>query len=82
MQNEIKFDSTLPKDHPVKIKFNKMFKWLEEGGAEFSKLKVRYHTENFRGVHASQSIKNGETVLFVPVDKMLTISMIKESDYG
>ena len=63
---EIKFDKTLPDDHPLKSNFNKMFDWMKEGGAEFDKLKLRYYTESFRGIHAAQEIKNGETLLYVP----------------
>ena len=28
VESEIKFDSNLPEDHPLKIKFNSMFEWL------------------------------------------------------
>ena len=82
VESEIKFDRNLPEDHHLKIKFNGMFEWLQTGGAEFNKLKVRYYTEDFRGVHASQKIKNGETMLFVPLDLLITETMIKESEYG
>ena len=82
VENEIKIERTLAEDHPVKIKFNQMFKWLGTGGAEFGKIKVRYYTEDFRGVHAAQHIKNGETLLFVPHDLLITKSMVKQSKYG
>jgi hypothetical protein len=59
-----------------------MFSWLEQGGAEFSKIKVRYYTEDFRGVHAKQNIKNGDTLLFVPDKKLMLKSMIVASKYG
>jgi hypothetical protein len=34
--------------------------WVRAGGADFSKLKLRYYSENYRGVHASRDIKRGE----------------------
>ena len=82
VENEIKFDRTLPDSHPIKIKFNDMFSWLEQGGAEFHKMKIRYYSEDFRGVCARQNIKNGDTLLFVPDQKLMLKSMINGSKYG
>ena len=45
-----------------------MFDWMKNGGAEFEKLKLRYYTEDYRGVHAARNIKKGETILYVPKD--------------
>lgn len=54
-------------DHPERARFNKLFSWMKEGGAHFEKLKLRYYTEDYRGVHASQEIAKGETILYVPL---------------
>lgn len=35
-------------------------------GATFPKLKMRYYSENYRGVHAVQEIRNGDEILRVP----------------
>ena len=43
-----------------------MLKWLADGGSQFDKLKIRYYSEDYRGVHASKNIKKGETILYVP----------------
>ena len=59
-----------------------MFSWLEQGGAEFHKMKIRYYSEDFRGVCARQNIKNGDTLLFVPDQKLMLKSMINGSKYG
>ena len=40
--------------------------WLKEGGSIFDKLKIRYYTEDYRGVHAARDIKKGETILLIP----------------
>jgi hypothetical protein len=55
---------------------------MQNHGADFSKLKLRYYTENYRGVHASQNIKNGETVLFVPLPLIITLEMAFKSPIG
>lgn len=56
----------MPADHPERLRFNAMFDWMKSGGAEFNKMKLRYYTEDYRGVHASRDVKKGETILFVP----------------
>jgi hypothetical protein len=52
-----------------------MFDWLKSDGADFKKLKLRYYTEDYRGVHASRDIAKGETILFVPKKNLLTLDM-------
>jgi hypothetical protein len=37
----------------LKKNFNLMFDWLKDGGSQFKKLKLKYYTENFRGVTAA-----------------------------
>jgi hypothetical protein len=55
---------------------------MQVQGADFSKLKLRYYTENYRGVHANTNIKNGETVLFVPLPLIITLEMAFKSPIG
>lgn len=59
-----------------------MFDWMKSGGAEFDKLKLRYYTEDYRGVHAARNIKKGETILYVPKDQLLTLDMAMASPIG
>ena len=42
----------LPADHPEQIKVDKLNEWLDEGGAERSKLKLRFHSQTDRRMHA------------------------------
>lgn len=69
-------------DHPERHRFNELFQWMKEGGAEFSKLKLRYYTEDYRGVHASTQIEKGETILYVPLHQLLTLDMAMKSPVG
>ena len=55
---------------------------MQDGGADFSKLKLRYYSDNYRGVHASREIRNGETVLFVPLQQIITLEMAFKSPIG
>ena len=48
---------------------------MKNGGADFSKLKLRYYSDNYRGVHAKQDIRSGETVLLVPLKQIITLEM-------
>ena len=54
------------REHPDITKFLKMDEWMIDGGADISKIELRYHKEDDRGVHAVCDIKKGETILFVP----------------
>jgi hypothetical protein len=55
---------------------------MKKGGADFSKLKLRYYSDNYRGVHALRDIKNGEEVLYVPLDQIITLEMAFRSPIG
>lgn len=59
-----------------------MLDWMIEKGSDFSKLKLRYYAENYRGVHALNDIKNGDTVLFVPLPLIITLEMAFKSPIG
>lgn len=82
LQAELKADNLLPKDHPEIISFNNLAKWLADGGAKFDKLKMRYYSEGYRGVHARGKIKKGEIFLFVPKNLLITLEMAKEAPIG
>ena len=43
-----------------------MLQWLSDGGSSFNKLKIRFYSADYRGVHAARDIKKGEVILFVP----------------
>jgi protein-histidine N-methyltransferase len=83
-ETKIEFDedNNLPMDHPERTRFNKLLNWLKDGGSQFEKLKIRYYTADYRGVHAARDIKKGETVLFVPKDQIITLEMAMESPIG
>ena len=40
-EEEYKEDNNLDKDHPEVKRFDKMLKWLKDGGSTFDKLKIR-----------------------------------------
>lgn len=65
-KKEYEEDNSLPNDHPEKQRFNRMLEWLASGGSKFDKLKIRFYSPDYRGVHASRDIKKGEIILFVP----------------
>ncbi len=65
-KREYEEDNSIPVDHPERQRFEKLLVWMKEGGSIFDKLKVRYYTADYRGVHAARDIKKGETILLVP----------------
>ena len=64
-QEERKEDNFVPVP-AEKVRFEAMFDWMLQGGADFDKLKMRYYGPDYRGVHAARNIKKGETILYVP----------------
>lgn len=65
-KTEYEEDNSIAVDHPERARFETLLKWLKEGGSEFDKLKIRYYTADYRGVHAARDIKKGETILYIP----------------
>lgn len=65
-----------------KVRFEAMFNWMVQGGADFDKLKMRYYGPDYRGVHAARNIKKGETILYVPKQEIITLEMAMESPIG
>ena len=81
-KQEYEEDNNLPDDHPEKVRFNNMLKWLHDGGSKYDKLKIRFYTEDYRGVHAARDIRKGETILLVPKQQIIMLEMGMESPIG
>lgn len=82
LKKEYEEDNFLEADHPERLRFEKMLKWLSEGGSKFEKLKIRYYGPEYRGVHAARDIKKGETILYVPKEQIITLEMAIASPIG
>lgn len=80
-QEELKEDNHVPVP-AEKERFETMFSWMIEQGANFDKLKVRYYAPDYRGVHAAKDIKKGETILYVPKHEIITLEMAFASPIG
>ena len=80
-REEFKEDSLVPVP-AEKERFETMFGWMLENGANFDKLKVRYYAPDYRGVHAGKDIKKGETILYVPKHEIITLEMAFASPIG
>lgn len=79
---DLEVDKKLPADHPERAKFHRLVDWLKTGGAVFPKLKICYYSENYRGVQALRDIKVKDTLLFVPKNLLITLSLCKASPIG
>ena len=80
-REEFKEDNLVPVA-AEKERFETMFTWMLENGANFDKLKVRYYAPDYRGVHAAKDIKKGETILYVPKHEIITLEMAFASPIG
>jgi histone-lysine N-methyltransferase SETD3 len=59
-----------------------MTSWLDSGGADYSKLSMRYYREGYRGVHSTTFIAKSETLLYVPKSHVITLEMAKDAPIG
>lgn len=57
IEEEIKKDHVLAADDPEMKKISVLNAWLNEGKCEFNKMKIRFYSKNYRGVHARRNIK-------------------------
>ena len=48
----------------------------------FDKMKIRYYSTDYRGVHAAKKINKGEIILLVPLKQIITLEMAFESPIG
>jgi histone-lysine N-methyltransferase SETD3 len=81
-KTEYEEDNTIAVDHPERQRFEKLLKWLKDGGSIYDKLKIRYYTADYRGVHAARDIKKGETILYIPKEQIITLEMAFASPVG
>ena len=64
------------------MRFNKLLKWLKEGGTVFDKIKMRYYSADYRGVHARCKLRKNDVFLVVPKGQIITLEMAKETPIG
>ena len=81
-KTEYEEDNSISVDNPERQRFEKLLKWLKEGGSNFNKLKIRYYTADYRGVHAARDIKKGETILYIPKEQIISLEMAFASPVG
>ena len=81
-KTEYEEDNSIALDHPERARFETLLNWLREGGSTFDKLKIRYYTADYRGVHAARDIKKGEIILLVPKHQIITLEMAMTSPVG
>lgn len=75
-------DHNIPEDHPQQLIIKKMLSWMTEGGSIYDKMKIRFYSADYRGVHAARNIKKGETILHVPKEQIITLEMAMGSPVG
>ena len=55
---------------------------MKNNGSDFSKLQLRQYDTFQRGIFAKENIKEGETVLYLPLSQMITMEMAAHSPLG
>ena len=82
VKQEIAEENLVPKSNAERQRFETLFDWMLQDGAQFEKLKMRYYSDNYRGCHAARAMKKGETILFVPLKEIITLEMCMTCPIG
>ena len=56
--------------------------WLQKGGADTSKLELKFYNDNYRGILAKCDIKRGEVIMRIPEKQIITLAMAWETPVG
>ncbi len=75
-------DHSVSDDDPNRQRFDRLEKWLQNGGSKYDKLKIRFYTPIYRGVHAARDIRAGEEILLIPKEQIITLEMAFASPIG
>jgi len=82
IEKEIAEVNARPKDATDDAYFESMTTWMDNEGADYSKLDMRWYWEGYRGVHAMTFIPKGETLLYVPLNNIITLEMARKTSIG
>lgn len=73
IEQDIKLDNVLPKDHIERQNFEKFDKYIREKGAAINKCKPRWEHPSYRYIVAKQDIKRGEDIVAIPYTEWITM---------
>ena len=69
VDTELHFETLVSPDHPSRLSVKHVQAMSKVNP---NKLKVRFHSDTYRGVHAAKSLSAGEILMMVPVENMIT----------
>jgi histone-lysine N-methyltransferase SETD3 len=69
-------------DSPDDDRFDRLLRWLKDGGSKFPNLVLKYYTVDYRGVHARKRLENNECILEVPLPLIMTTDVAMASEIG
>lgn len=72
----------LPDGHPERQAIEGLEKWMDQNKGMYTKAKIKYRDENYRGIFATQDIEEGEKIIAVPSKMMIWQLMAEASPYG
>jgi len=68
--------------HPQTTKLNRVLSWLHQAGAKFPKLYLKYFGPENRAIYTMADIENGEQIMYIPHECILTSDVAKVSPIG
>jgi histone-lysine N-methyltransferase SETD3 len=64
------------------IRIVRFVKWMNDNGAKFDKIRMKYYAQDYRGVHSFKKIPSGEMFLYVPKKLIITPQLGRETKIG
>jgi len=68
--------------HPQTTKLKRILSWLRQAGAKFPKLYLKYFGPEQRAIFTKGNIENGEQIMYIPHECILTSDVAKVSPIG
>lgn len=59
-------------DHPQRIQFERFMSWAKDQGTDCDRVGVQFHSLNNRSFKSTKSIKEHDTLIFLPADVMIS----------
>ncbi len=75
-------DNAFPHDHPEMRKHIEFVHWTKLGGADLSKTRLVLYAKDYRGLHATVDIQEGEEVIAVPMELTINGAKVQETVWG
>jgi len=81
-KKQYEWENSINPNHPDYKLYESFENWIKEYKGRYSKLKLVYYSKDYRGVHATSTIKKDEVFLRIPEALIINYKKAKETPLG